>query len=534
MDLQERDRLCETLFFFGIAVFAALIFWLNFHGDVFYNFDMYSDQLVSRLMAEEHSLFPSGWVFGNQYYVIATPALAALLSPLFPDSFQAMAAASCLMFLLILLAFCWAFRPFLSRTGLLAGLFCLSGAAMIGESASSAVSGLQLYYTMASYYACYVLSFFFHIGCYLRLRRGTSPAPWLWACALALDLALGMQSPRETLVLNLPLAAVESLAFLSGRGRKKAALFVVLCLAVNLAGRALIRFCPVQSSPIISPVKLELAPEALWTHWEQTNRAFLQMTSIAYLGLSWKWKPIGLLALCAILAVAAALIRIAVRRDRSPAAFLPLFCLLSLLGVYVVGIFLFRVRDIYFFVWPLLVSACCGYLMEKLPRRGLRRLAAAALLSAGLVSAFYNFYPDLVKVPELRAYYDGVTERLVREDVRFLYVDLQTLPTAAACSRDRIDSATFYYAFDRDRDPLLRVTSYLRPVGLMENADPEHTRIVLSESPFIEPSSREYLESLAPEDYLEKLRAALVLERVEEGRYNTLYIYRCSDPSLLS
>ena len=71
----------------GIILFAILIVRTNYSGNAFYNFDMYSDQLYARLVSEEGTVFPSDWVFGNQYYVIATPVLAGLLNTLIHNSF---------------------------------------------------------------------------------------------------------------------------------------------------------------------------------------------------------------------------------------------------------------------------------------------------------------------------------------------------------------------------------------------------------------------------------------------------------------
>ena len=116
----------------GIILFAILIVRTNYSGNAFYNFDMYSDQLYARLVSEEGTVFPSDWVFGNQYYVIATPVLAGLLNTLIHNSFISMATASTLMFLLTLAVFAWSFYPFLDRLSLLVAMFCLSGAAVLG------------------------------------------------------------------------------------------------------------------------------------------------------------------------------------------------------------------------------------------------------------------------------------------------------------------------------------------------------------------------------------------------------------------
>ena len=523
----------DAVLLLGCALYAVSLVWLNFHGSQWFNFDMYSDQYVAKLMAESKTLFPPNWIFGNQYYVVATPALAALLLPLCANSYQAMALASSLMLLLILAAFLWCCKPFFSPRALLTGLFCLSGAVILGESASSYMRGFQLFYTMASYYACYVFGLLFHFGIYFRLRSDKRVSPLLWVAAIALCLAFGLQSPRETLLLNIPLLLMELWNSLRSGWRRSSAAFVLLCFAANLAGLAAIRFLPVRSSPIIGPVALDLSPAALLVNLADSSQAWLQMSGLPYLHSGWKWKPIGLMALFFWAVVLFALGRIAMKRDRSAPAQMTLLCLLSVLCVYGVGIFLFRTRDIYYFVWVLLVVFSFSYLFHTLDRPALRRLLLMALLACGLCSYVFNFYPDLRKYPEQRRFYMQLAQELAEEDVRSLYVDFLTPPTLAACSDDRMDSATFQYAFDDEGEGLLQMTPHLRPADLLASIDPAHSLVVLSDSPYNAYSSQEYVEAFAPSDYAEALLQALQLVRVEEGPNITLYFYRFTDPAIL-
>ena len=55
--------------------------------------DMYEDTLAARLMWEQKSLFPKSYLFGNQFYVVATPVLSApAVSPAGFPELQATAA----------------------------------------------------------------------------------------------------------------------------------------------------------------------------------------------------------------------------------------------------------------------------------------------------------------------------------------------------------------------------------------------------------------------------------------------------------
>ena len=94
-----------------LAAFAVI----NFIGlPWFLGADTYGDTLVARYMWEQKTVFPEGWVFGNQYYVVATPVLAALFYGLTGSMNFAMALATTAMTAFLLLALWWMLRPFLN------------------------------------------------------------------------------------------------------------------------------------------------------------------------------------------------------------------------------------------------------------------------------------------------------------------------------------------------------------------------------------------------------------------------------------
>ena len=55
--------------------------------------DIYADMLLAREIWRQRCLFPSNWVYGNQYYTIATPVAAALFYGLTGSMNVSMAAA---------------------------------------------------------------------------------------------------------------------------------------------------------------------------------------------------------------------------------------------------------------------------------------------------------------------------------------------------------------------------------------------------------------------------------------------------------
>ena len=518
----------------GIILFAILIVRTNYSGNAFYNFDMYSDQLYARLVSEEGTVFPSDWVFGNQYYVIATPVLAGLLNTLIHNSFISMATASTLMFLLTLTVFAWSFYPFLDRLSLLVAMFCLSGAAVLGDSASSHIAGFQLFYTMASYYACYVIGILYTVGIWFRLRNMVKVGAFLWFPALAAAMALGMQSLRETLVLYIPLTVLEVFSVLKNRKvNRLSAVFTVSTFISNVIGLIVIRYCPVNSSPIIGEIMLDLHPAAVSEHFRQSVRELYQMTGVPYLFSGWKWKILGVIGLLYTLVAVSALIAALIRKEQSAVSQMVKFCAISIGGVLLVGSFLFRVRDIYYFVWVLLVVSAFAYLFTKSGNKTVQGILLVSLLLSGAVNLFYNFYPDYVKQKELDSFYSSVAKDLSEKGITKILVDMNTPPAAASVSGDRITAVTYTYNNESETQSLLKAVPFLQAVSYVENIDPEHTLIILSDYLYSDYSSIEYLELFTSEEYRQRFFDSIELVDEQSCTYVTLYFYRFSNADIL-
>lgn len=156
------------------ALFFTGVLWINFFGRKWYCMDMYTDAYLATLMATQHTIFPDGWIFGNQYYGFATPVLAAVIYLIFPNSFYAMAIASTIMTALIFCTFIWCTVRYCSKSGISVGLFAIF-CLILGNHAATYPQGMQLFYTMASYYACYLIGILLTLGLYLRLVFSCSP-----------------------------------------------------------------------------------------------------------------------------------------------------------------------------------------------------------------------------------------------------------------------------------------------------------------------------------------------------------------------
>ena len=209
----------------------------------YYNSDMYSDIILAEKMWAEKTIFPNNWIFGNQLYVAATPVLSALFCGMVTDPYLAMGMASTVMVAAIFVSFIWMLKPALpSLEDRLYGLVYFVGIVLFFGDAAIKLRGWQLLFTMCSYYACYAITVFLAFGCCLRSKQrwGRSFYVILVSTCL-LCFATGIQSLRQTMIMTVPLFAVELLNVINRTLQKKQPFtksFFVSCAisTSNLAG----------------------------------------------------------------------------------------------------------------------------------------------------------------------------------------------------------------------------------------------------------------------------------------------------------
>lgn len=246
-----------------VALFVCICYVNLQHYPTFYNFDLYSDILYATEVWEHRSVFPEGWVFGNQLYVAATPVLAAVIYGITSDALSAMGLASTVMALLVIASFYWMLIPcFSDATPRLFACIVLILLPLCCGDAIFLINGWQLLFTMCSYYACYAITIFWAFGLYIRAWNQDKVQNWISLMLLCcFSLCMGMQSIRQTVIMVLPLAAMECIRFLvSFRKNRKfiTASFLIAAFVTvsNLAGVVIIRFLPVDASSILGEFKL--------------------------------------------------------------------------------------------------------------------------------------------------------------------------------------------------------------------------------------------------------------------------------------
>ncbi len=391
---------------------------INFGGFLeFLTCDMYSDTLVSKMMWEQKTIFPEGWVFGNQYYVIATPVLAALIYGITGSLNLSMAISTTIMSVLILVSLYYMLSPFLNKNLCFSALAGLC-AVVIGIDIYSKIE-VQLFFVMASYYACYLIGYFIVLGDYLRgvfsCKKNLSLNFML---SLVLCFCLGMQSLRQTIIMILPLLAFEGLRVLVGLLKKskcidfKPSLRVILYSVSNIAGVIFIRILNIPAVTIYGGFEFS-KPEEWGINLDTAIRALGSVTGLRYGDIYEPKFFIILFSLISILLVVYALIKIAFfthkKLDGFEAAIL--ISALSIVILFVGSIFVnINVRSVYFFVWYVLVTLSAVYFMRSFKRNG-KVFAASFLCALALLNLYFSYYPPIEKVFKAKEVYT-VSEEL--------------------------------------------------------------------------------------------------------------------------
>ena len=205
----KKRKILILLMIACICVHLIVYGYLNFEGFARYcNADVYADTQIAVRMWEQKALFPEGWIFGNQFYVAATPVLAALMYGLTGSVNMAMVLATEIMTLLIFVSFIWMLRS-MTKDILLQVTACLVlFTANVAPYGPYSVNSM-LFFTQASFYACYLITLFVVFGDYIRVYTGEKESGIAWGLSMVLSFAMGMQSLRQTVVMVLPILACE-------------------------------------------------------------------------------------------------------------------------------------------------------------------------------------------------------------------------------------------------------------------------------------------------------------------------------------
>ncbi|MBQ3077294.1 MAG: hypothetical protein IJC43_05505 [Clostridia bacterium] len=449
---------------------------------------MYGDLYLTRLMWEEKSLFPDSWVFGNQFYVLTTPVLAALIYGICGSINLSMALATTVMTVLILLSFWWMLAPFAEPRRILVGE-ALMVAGTIGPSIVDTIEG-QLFYLMASYYAGYLIILFLVFGVYLRLMTREDAGIVLPMFCLAASFATGMQSLRQTAIMVIPLCGFELLRLIGWLRVNKTfpdldnwgcSLFAVSCTVANLMGCLVIFLVDPPNISIYGTLTFrplrDILPSAL-----HAFRALRSITGLRYL-LEGKWV-FGLMAVGMILLVWR-VGRHCSRYSQFDREALPaLYCLLflSVLTILLIGTFMdINLRSIYLFPWyPLL--AVSGVMISK-EAGGRGALALFLLMGTNLYCSYFSCVEQVINKDPW--YLDEHVEMVLDSGCDILYGSWYYVCPIAAATDGEVVAGAWYTEMcgilgyinpqdiysERDNKKALYLVSYGESDLFLEHAD---------------------------------------------------------------
>lgn len=346
-----------------LCVYFAAICLINFSGrPSFYCTDMYADMVFAAKAWEKKSLIPEGWLFGNQLYIVATPALAALFCSVTTNPQIAMALAAVTMTVMILGAFWWMLRSVFSKPE--DSLLCIMlfmGIGLYFGDAVGTLTGWQLFFTMCAYYGCYLLNALLAFGCYLRSDGKIGKHFWIMvAITCALSFGTGMQSLRQTAIMSGPLVGMACLQFLLDLRKKenwkrRSALTALLISGANVAGLLFQKTIDFQKTEIFGQLALNEFSQFL----PEAGKAVITMLDLFPTETAAAAAVKGILLLVSCAAALELCMNVCKDRKHVQLAGLLVLSVLAIFGIDTVTTLL--VREIYYFTLYILVAVLCAY-----------------------------------------------------------------------------------------------------------------------------------------------------------------------------
>lgn len=394
---KKSDITLSVILTILLLAFLGLVFFVNLScNPEYYDGDIYNDINYAKEAWKAKSIFPKDWIFGNQTYVVATPVLAALFYGIIGNGFTAMAIASCIMTVLIVLTYDWMTRTLFSYNERMAGFLFLVGVLLLKAHVATSQQGIQAFFTMASYYACYLINAFIVYGCYIRLRKGEFSGKHIAmsVIGIALSFGTGMQSLRQTAVMALPLVACEILMIIiySIRDKKFAisssTLFSAIVFVSNIAGLIAMKFIEINQNSIYGT-----------TAFVKSLKEFLEkgFFNVEYVVLTFGLDSLELRARLVVSTVFLLIILIGFIlcvKDffKNKCIDQGRFALVMLLTLGCVSVFAAGVltdvvnRALYYFMIYPLLAVCVSYIIVKYPGKRKAFFSIIAVFVAGMIA----------------------------------------------------------------------------------------------------------------------------------------------------
>lgn len=392
----KREKIFSVVLTVLLLGFVGMVFYINFSiNPEYYDGDIYNDINYAKEAWKAKSLFPKDWIFGNQTYVVATPVLAALFYGITGNGFTAMAIASSIMTVLTLLTYDWMTRTLFSYNERTAGFLFMIGFLLLKAHVATSQQGIQAFFTMASYYACYLINAFIVYGCYVRIRQGKFTGKHIIPAIIgaALSFGTGMQSLRQTAVMALPLVACEVLLIIIYSAKDKrfaisySTLFSAIVFIANIAGLVAMRFIEINQNSIYGTTAFVSSFKDFF------RKLFLNMESVALtFGLDALELRVRLVAsipfLLIILIGFILCVKDYIKNKCNEQGRFVLVMLLTLgcVSVFAAGVLTDVVnRALYYFMIYPLLAVCVSYIIVKFEKKRDVLFAVVAVFAAGMI-----------------------------------------------------------------------------------------------------------------------------------------------------
>lgn len=517
-----------------IFIFYAIgIFVTNFNGRLFYDFDMYSDSLISKKMWEQKTFMPEDWIFGNQHYIIATPNLVALIYGIIGNSFYSMAIASSMLFVLTISAYLFCFGPKLSKSALAISLVCLCGGTLVNTGIATDFNGLQLFFTMASYYSCYLIGLFTTLGFYFKLREHSKSNFFLISLVLLINFGLGMNSIRQTLVCVIPIVIMEILQFLgcfhksksfclSLKQNIKTISFVFAVTISNLSGIIALKLTE-SSSTMDNALHFSFKSPDITRKFIAACNSFVDFSGLKYLNHSIKYIPLGFLSLFFTIIVIVALILMFKNKDSSRIAIGSYCCLISLLGTFVASVFLLETRSTYYFMWFPLVVLCCTYSANLFQNKA--KLFFMSLIIMGcLTNTVYSYTFDLLNYLNYNDKYTQMADIIYKNGIKYIYCYAGTATTICGYSNDNFEIGLVFIDTDCNDEYIAYPVPYIQSKETFTHVNDDSAAFLIHED------GLDNMKNLLPEkDWLHFNNQTQLVTKYEAEPGYIYYLYKMND-----
>lgn len=392
----KREKIFSVVLTVLLLGFVGMVFYINFSiNPEYYDGDIYNDINYAKEAWEAKSLFPKDWIFGNQTYVVATPVLAALFYGITGNGFTAMAIASCIMTVLTLLTYDWMTRTLFSYNERTAGFLFMIGFLLLKAHVATSQQGIQAFFTMASYYACYLINAFIVYGCYVRIRQGKFTGKHIIPAIIgvALSFGTGMQSLRQTAVMALPLVACEVLLIIIYSAKDKrfaisySTFFSAIVFIANIAGLVAMRFIEINQNSIYGTTAFVSSFKDFF------RKLFLNMESVALTfgldALELRARLVASIPFLLIILIGFILcVKDYIKNKCTEQGRFVLVMLLTLgcASVFAAGVLTDVVnRALYYFMIYPLLAVCVSYIIVKFEKKRDVLFSVVAVFTAGMI-----------------------------------------------------------------------------------------------------------------------------------------------------